>query len=115
MEQLDFPIVYGMAKKGIAKLDPEDTNDNIYPLLDTIIEKTKCYEGNENDPVQLQVSSLAYDEYLGRMGIGRITKGKLKSGMNIAISKNDGTIEKSKIGKLYTNEGITRKEVQEAY
>ncbi len=115
MEQLDFPIVYGMAKKGIAKLDPDDANEDIYPLLDTIIENTKCYEGNENDPVQLQVSSLAYDDYLGRMGIGRITKGMLKSGMNVVISKNDGSTEKSRIGKLYTNEGLLRKEVKEAY
>jgi len=114
MEQLDFPIVYGMAKKGIAKLNVEDEDKNIFPLLDTIIENTECYKGNESDPVQIQVSSLTYDDYLGRLGIGRITRGVLKSGMNITISKNNGEIEKSKIGKLYVNEGITRKEVSEA-
>lgn len=114
MEQLDFPIVYGMAKKGIAKLNVEDEDENIFPLLDTIIENTKCYEGDEKDPLLLQVSSLTYDDYLGRLGIGRISKGVLKSGMNVTISKNNGELEKTKIGKIFVNEGITRKEVKEA-
>lgn len=114
MEQLDFPIVYGMAKKGIAKLNVEDEDENIFPLLDTIIENTKVYEGSEEDPVLLQVSSLTYDDYLGRLGIGRISKGILKSGMNVTISKNNGELEKTKIGKIFVNEGITRKEVKEA-
>ncbi len=114
MEQLDFPIVYGMAKKGVAKLNVDDEEVNIFPLLDTIIENTECFKGNENDPVLLQVSSLTYDDYLGRLGIGRISKGVLKSGMNITISKNNGEIEKTKIGKIFVNEGITRKEVKEA-
>ena len=114
MEQLDFPIVYGMAKKGIAKLNVEDEDENIFPLLDTIIENTKCYEGDEKDPLLLQVSSLTYDYYLGRLGIGRISKGVLKSGMNVTISKNNGELEKTKIGKIFVNEGITRKEVKEA-
>ena len=114
MEQLDFPIVYGMAKKGIAKLNVEDEDKNIFPLLDTIIDNTECYKGNESDPVQIQVSSLTYDDYLGRLGIGRITRGTLKSGMNVTISKNNGEVEKSKIGKLFVNEGINRVEVNEA-
>ena len=114
MEQLDFPIVYGMAKKGIAKLNVEDPDKNIFPLLDTIIDNTEVFKGSEEDQVQLQVSSLTYDDYLGRLGIGRISKGILKSGMNITISKNNGELEKTKIGKLFVNEGITRKEVSEA-
>ena len=114
MEQLDFPIVYGMTKKGIAKLNVEDEDVNIFPLLDTIIDNTKVFEGNENDPVLLQVSSLTYDDYLGRLGIGRISKGILKSGMNVTISKNNGELEKTKIGKIFENVGITRREVKEA-
>lgn len=114
MEQLDFPIVYGMAKKGIAKLNVEDKDENIFPLLDTIIENTEVYKGNESDPVQLQVSSLTYDDYLGRLGIGRVTRGVIKSGMNVTISKNNGEVEKSKIGKLFVNEGINRVEVSSA-
>lgn len=114
-EQLDFPIIYGTARDGIAKYDPNDDSKDITPLLDTIIEHTKVYEGNVNDPVQLQVSSLAYDEYLGRLGVGRITKGVLKSGSMVTISKNNGTTETQRVGKIYVNEGIARREVKEAY
>ena len=113
--QLDFPIIYGTAREGIAKYDPNDDNNDIIPLLDTIIKHTKVYEGNVNDPVQLQVSSLAYDEYLGRLGVGRVTKGVLKSGAVVAVSKNDGRVESQRVGKIFVNEGINRREVKEAY
>ena len=114
-EQLDFKILYGIAKEGIAKYEETDDNKDIKPLLDTIIETTKPFEGNENDPLQLQISSLDYDEYIGRLGIGRINKGKIKVGETIAIAKNDGNITKEKIAKMYVYEGIKRKEVTEAY
>ena len=114
-EQLDFKIIYGIAKEGIAKYEENDDNDNIYPLLDTIIETTKPFEGNENDPLQLQISSLDYDDYIGRLGIGRINKGKIKTGQMVTISKNDGSITKERITKIFINEGIKKKEVSEAY
>ena len=114
-EQLDFKILYGIAKEGIAKYEETDDNKDIKPLLDTIIETTKPFEGNENDPLQLQISSLDYDEYIGRLGIGRINKGKIKVGETIAIAKNDGNITKEKIAKMFVYEGIKKKEVTEAY
>ncbi|MDD6272283.1 MAG: translational GTPase TypA [bacterium] len=114
-EQLDFKILYGIAKEGIAKYDENDNNDNIFPLLDTIIETTKPFEGNENDPLQFQISSLDYDDYIGRLGIGRINKGKIKTGEVVAISKNDGTLSKERITKMFVNEGISKKEVTTAY
>lgn len=114
-EQLDFKILYGIAKEGIARYEVDDTNNDIFPLLDTIIETTKPFEGNENDPLQLQISSLDYDDYIGRLGIGRVNKGKIKSGETIAISKNDGTLVKERITKLFINEGINKKEVNTAY
>ncbi len=113
-KQLDFPICYGIAKQGIAKLDENDNSTNIFPLLDTIIENTTPLEENEKDPVTFQVSTLDYDDYLGRLGIGRISKGVLKQGMTVTISKNDGTLEQSKINKIFVNEGIKRVEVKEA-
>ena len=113
-KQLDFPILYGSARDGIIKYDPEGEGDDITPLLDTIIEHTKVYEGSESDPVQMQISSLAYDDYLGRLGVGRVTKGILKSGSMVSISKNDGTIVQSRVGKIFTNEGIAKSEVKEA-
>ena len=110
-KQLDFPIVYGIARSGIAKLNLDDESNDITPLLDTIISHTDVYTGSEDDPLQLQISSLEYDDYLGRMGIGRITKGVLKSGSMIAISKNDGTVINNRVGKIFVNEGIKKKEV----
>ena len=114
-DQLDFKILYGIAKEGIAKYEENDSNDNIFPLLDTIIETTKPFEGNEKDPLQFQISSLDYDNYIGRLGIGRINKGKIKVGQTVTISKNNGDQVKEKITKLFINEGIKKKEVQEAY
>ncbi len=114
-EQLDFKIIYGIAKEGIARYEENDTNNDIYPLLDTIIETTKPFVGNENDPLQLQISSLDYDDYIGRLGIGRINKGKIKTGQMVTIAKNDGSITKEKITKIFVNEGIKKREVNEAF
>ena len=114
-DQLDFKILYGIAKEGIARYEESDTNTDIIPLLDTIIETTKPFEGNENDPLQFQISSLDYDDYIGRLGIGRVNKGKITSGQNVTIVHNDGSISKEKITKLFVNEGIKKVEVKEAY
>ena len=114
-EQLNFPIVYGIAREGIARINVDDTNDDIVPLLDLIVSTVKPYEGSVNDPLQMQVSSLAYDEYIGRLGIGRITRGVIKVGEEVSVSRYDGTVEHARITKLFVNEGIKRKEVSEAY
>lgn len=115
-EQLDFPIVYGVARDGIATLDPSDlSNKSIEPLLDVVLNQVSAYEGNENDDLQLQVSTLAYDEYIGRLGCGRITKGKIKSGELVTLVKNDGSLESFKVTKLFVNEGLQRVEKSEAF
>lgn len=114
-EQLDFPIIYGVARDGIAKKNLEDDSNSIAPLLDTILEVVDPFKGNENDPLQLQISNLGYDEYIGRLGIGRITKGSIKSGQMVALSKNDGSISSFKITKLFVNEGLNRLEKDIAY
>lgn len=114
-EQLNFPIVYGIAREGIAKRELSDDSNDLTPLLDLILETVEPYKGNVEDPLQMQVSSLAYDEYIGRLGIGRITRGSIKVGEEVAVSRYDGTIEKARITKLFINEGINRKEVKEAY
>ena len=114
-EQLDFKILYGIAKEGIAKYEENDENKDIKPLLDTIIETTEPFKGDKNDPLQFQVSQLDYDDYIGRLGIGRVNKGTIKTGSQVTIVKNDGNIEKTKITKLFINEGIKKKEVTEAY
>ncbi len=114
-EQLDFKIIYGIAKEGIAKYEENDDNKDITPLLDTILATTPAFEGNENDPLQLQISSLDYDDYIGRLGIGRVNKGQIKVGQMVTIAKNDGSISKEKITKIFINEGIHKKEVNVAY
>ncbi len=114
-EQLDFPIIYGVARDGIAKKSLDEESNSIAPLLDTILEVVEPYKGDEKDPLQLQISNLAYDEYIGRLGIGRVTKGSVKNGEMVALSKNDGSLEKFKITKLFVNEGLKKVEKDIAY
>lgn len=114
-EQLDFPIIYGVARDGIAKKSLEEESDSIAPLLDTILDVVKPFEGNESDYLQLQISNLGYDEYIGRLGIGRITKGSIKAGQFVSLSKNDGSLESFKITKLFVNEGLNKIEKNTAY
>ncbi len=114
-EQLDFPILYGIAREGIARYNVNDTNKDLKPLFETIEKNVKVYEGSENDHLQMQVSSLAYDDYIGRLAIGRIYKGKIKVGDSVVISKVDKTIQNAHITKLFVNEGLDKIEVKEAY
>ena len=113
-EQLDFPIVYGIAKSGIAKNSLEDESTTIEPLLETILRQVPPFKGDENDSLQLQISNLDYDDYIGRLGIGRISKGKIRSGEVVTLIKNDGKEESFRISKLYVNEGIKRVEKEVA-
>ena len=115
-EQLDFPIVYGIGKQGIATLDPEDlSNGNIEPLLETILKQCEPYKGSAEDNLQLQISSLAYDEYIGRLGTGRVTTGKIKTNEMVTLVKNNGEETTFKITKLFVNEGLKKVEKTEAY
>ena len=114
-EQLDFPIVYGIAKQGKSTRDLNNMEDSISPLLDTVLEQVKPFEGNENDDLQLQISQLDYDDYIGRLGIGRVNKGMVKAGENVTLISNDGKESSFRISKLFVNEGINRVEKKEAY
>ena len=114
-EQLDFPIVYGIAKEGKTTLTLDDMGENIEPLLETILNQVDSFEGNDADPLQLQISNLGYDSYLGRLGNGRINKGKIKMGETVALSRNDGSTTTFKISKLFVTEGIARVEKDVAH
>ena len=114
-EQLDFPIIYGTARDGIAKYSLDDDSTTIDPLLETIVKQCKPFEGNENDDLQLQISNLGYDDYIGRLGIGHINKGKIKNGEQVTLVKNDGSVENFRISKLYVTEGIKKIEKDVAY
>lgn len=114
-EQLDFPILYGSARSGYAIYNMGDEGKDLTPLFETIINTTKPFEGNENDSLQLQISQLDYDDYIGRLGIGRINRGKICTGETVSLAKNDGSVETFRVAKLFVNEGIKRVEVKTAY
>lgn len=114
-EQLDFPILYGIGKQGIAKRNLEDESTDLTPLFDVLFEHVKPYVGSETDSLQMQVSSLGYDDYIGRLGIGRVTKGIIKQGEMVSVVRKDGKITNNRISKLFVNEGLNRREVSEAY
>ncbi len=114
-EQLDFKVVYASGKNGFAKLSLDDENVDMKPLFDTIVETVPEPNGSKDEPLQLLVSNIDYDEYTGRIAIGRIERGTIHNGETIAICKKDGSIQNLKIGKLYTYEGLNRVEAEEAY
>jgi len=114
-EQLEFPIVYGIAKEGIAKMNMDDESTDLSPLFETILSHVEPYAESEEAPLQLQVSSLDYDDYIGRLGIGRIVRGTIKQGETVAVTKRDGSTQRAKIAKLFTYEGLGKTEVNEAF
>ena len=114
-EQLDFPIVYGIAKEGKIGYSPLELSDNVEPLLETILKQVEPYAGSEEDPLQLQISNLDYDNFMGRLGVGRITKGKIKNGETVSLVKNDGSVSSFRVSKLFVTEGIKRVEKNVAY
>ncbi len=113
-EQLDFTTVYAIGRQGIAKRTMEEISDNLNPLLDIILEKVPAVQSDITAPVRMQPFNLAYDNFLGRLAIGRIYEGTLHMGENIIIKKPDGATRTGRISKLCTFEGTTRKEVTEA-
>ncbi len=113
-EQLDFPILYGVAKHGIAKTDLDDESDDITPLFDTIIDHVEPYPDYNGEPLQMQVSTLAYDDYIGRLGIGRVYKGTVRAGQVVSVCKADGSVVQRKINQVFVYKGLKRTAVEEA-
>ncbi|MGX8797422.1 translational GTPase TypA [Fusibacter sp. JL298sf-3] len=113
-EQLEFPIVYGIAKEGVAKLDMADDATDLSALFETVLSHVPAYEEDAEAPAQCQISSLDYDDYIGRLGIGRVVRGTLNAGETVAVSKRDGSVKRGKIGKLFVYEGLNRREVSSA-
>ena len=114
-EQLNFPILYGIAKEGIVQYELEEESNNITPLFDTIINHVSPYPDRDKEDLQFQVSSLAYDDYIGRLGIGRITAGTIREGQTVSVAKNDGSVEKQKISNVHVYKGLKRAQVKEAF
>lgn len=114
-EQLDFPILYGVAREGIVQYDLNTPGENIDPLFDTILKHCDVYPDLDEEPAQMQVSALAYDEYIGRLGIGRVYQGTLKQGQTYVRCNNDGTQKKETISNLFVYKGLSRTPVKEAH
>ncbi|MCG2690121.1 GTP-binding protein, partial [Candidatus Parcubacteria bacterium] len=113
-EQLNFTTVYAIAKTGVAKLNLDDDSCDLTPLLDTILDKIPPTQAKTELPFAFQPFNLAYDSFLGRMGIGRVYQGKAKVGDKVFIKKDDGRVIPGSILKLFTFEGLNRKEVEVA-
>lgn len=113
-EQLDFPILYGIAKQGIVVKDPSDQGENLQPLFETLIEHAAAYPDKDAEPLQLQISNLAYDEYIGRLGIGRIYAGTLKEGQSVTVCDALGHSRQKSISQIFVYKGLKRVAVQEA-
>ncbi|MBQ9287304.1 MAG: translational GTPase TypA [Bacteroidaceae bacterium] len=111
-EQLDFPVIYGSAKNNWMAQDWKTPSDNIYPLLDAIIEHIPAPTHLEGTP-QMLITSLDYSNYTGRIAVGRVHRGTIKEGMNITLAHRDGSMDKMKVKELYTFEGLGRQRTQE--
>lgn len=113
-EQLDFPIVYTNAKKGIAKINIEDESENLKPLFDHIINAIPAPEGDEDGTLQLLITNIDYNDYVGRIAIGRIFSGTVKVGDRVAMINARGVIKTTNITSICTFQGLERVEIKEA-
>ncbi|MFW5855767.1 MAG: translational GTPase TypA [Bacillota bacterium] len=107
-EQLEFPVVYGIATEGVAKYELDDDSSDLTPLFETIIDHVESYPDQNDNPLQMQVYDLAYDDYLGRIGIGRVYQGQINNGQAVDIVKRDGSIKKGKITNLFVYNGLNQ-------
>ena len=111
--QLDFPVVYATARDGIAKLNMADESSNLEPLFKLLIENIPSPKGDIEGPLQVMVTTLDYDEYVVRIAIGRVVRGRVKNGQNVTVLDGENQ-RKGRIGRLYGYEGLKRREVEEA-
>jgi GTP-binding protein len=113
-EQIEFPILYAISRDGVAKKELTDESKTLRPLFDQIVETIPAPVAQREDTLQLLVANLDYNEYVGRLAIGRIFSGEIAVGDQVAIVKRDGSIEKTRISQLYVFEGLKRQSVTSA-
>jgi len=113
-EQLDFPVIYASALNGIAGLDENDMSDDMSPLMDLILEKVSPPEVNDEGSLQMQISALDYNSYVGVIGIGRITRGKIKPNEQVIVVDSDKSERRGKVLQVMGYKGLERVEVSEA-
>jgi len=113
-EQLDFPILYASGRAGYVRTELTDTNDDCRPLFDAILKRIPPPTGNADGALQLLVSAIDYNEYVGRLGIGRVQRGRIRQGADVILILRDGSQKKGRVTKLTVFEGLKRAEVDEA-
>jgi GTP-binding protein len=113
-DQIDFPILYAISRDGIAKINPQDESRDLLPLFRQILQTIPPPLCNENGPLQILVANLDYNDYVGRLAIGRIFNGQVAVGDQISVCKHDGLIEKNRITQLYTFEGLKQLPIEHA-
>ncbi len=113
-EQLDFPIVYASGLSGFAKLDENDESSDMRPLFETILKHTPAPSGSADETLQLQISQLDYDNYTGRLGIGRILNGRIKPGQVVAVMNHEEQVAQGRINQLLGFQGLERVPLEEA-
>ena len=114
-DQLEFPVFYASAINGTASTDPEKQDENMKSLYEGIIEHIPAPVDNRDEPLQFQVALLDYNDYLGRIGIGRVFRGTMKVGQQVALMKLDGSVKQFRVTKLFGFFGLKRQEIEEAY
>jgi GTP-binding protein len=113
-EQLDFPILYAIGRQGIVRTELTDTNEDCRPLFDAVLKRIPPPPGQADAPLQLLVSAIDYNEYVGRLGIGRIQRGKVRQGEDVVLILRDGTHKKGRVSRLTAFEGLKKEDVPEA-
>ncbi|MCT8976919.1 translational GTPase TypA [Clostridium sp. CX1] len=112
--QLDFKVVYCSARAGFAKKELEDESDNMEPLFDTIVKNVPAPQGHLDMPLQMLVTTIDYNEYVGKIGIGKIERGSIKKNQQVALVRKDGKVDNVKVSSLYVYNGLKKEETDEA-
>ena len=113
-DQLEFPVVYASGRDGYSSLDPDAREGDMRPLLEAILENIEPPKGDPDGPLQILFSSLEYDDYVGRIGVGRVERGRVKKNQIVTLCKADGTQKNERVTRLYQFEGLKRVEVEDA-
>ena len=113
-DQLDFPVLYTNAKKGVANAEPDGHGEDLLPLFDALVDQIPAPDGDDNGVLQLLIANLDYSDFLGRLAIGRVFSGRVGVGDTVAVAKRDGRIETTKVTKLFVFDGLERVPAQEA-
>ncbi|WP_323702004.1 translational GTPase TypA [Staphylococcus nepalensis] len=114
-EQLDFPVVYASAVNGTASLDSEKQDENMQSLYETIIDYIPAPIDNRDEPLQFQIALLDYNDYVGRIGVGRVFRGTMRVGDSVSLLKLDGSVKNFRVSKIFGYFGLKREEIEEAH